>query len=76
MGEYVARMRDMRNVHKVLVGIPEQKGLLPRPRYRWEGNIRMSFREAGWGDMDWMILAQDRDQWQALVNTVMSLCVT
>jgi hypothetical protein len=46
---------------------------LGRPRRRWEDNIRMDLREIGWGGMDWIDLAQDRDQWRALVNTVMNL---
>jgi hypothetical protein len=46
-----------------------------RSRRRWEYNIRMDLREIGWGDMDWIDLAQDRDQWKALVNTVMNLRV-
>jgi hypothetical protein len=48
---------------------------LGRPRRRWENNIKMDFRETRWGDMDWIDLAQDRDQWRALMTTVMSLRV-
>jgi hypothetical protein len=50
-----------------------EKRPLGRPRHRWEDNIRMDLREIGWGAMDWIDLAQDRDQWRALVNTVMNL---
>jgi hypothetical protein len=60
------------NVYRILVGKPEGKRPLGRPRPRWEDNIRMDLREIGWGGMDWIDLAQDRDQWTALVNTVMN----
>jgi hypothetical protein len=53
----------------------EGKRPLGRPRSKWEDNIRMDLREIGWGGMDWIDLAQDRDQWRALVNTVMKLRV-
>jgi len=61
-------------VHRVLVGKPEGKRPLGRPRHRWEDNIKMNLREAGGGG-DWMELAQYRDRWRALVNTVMNLRV-
>jgi len=61
-------------VHRVLVGKPEGKRPLGRPRHRWEDNITMDLREVGGGG-DWMELAQDRDRWRALVNTVMNLRV-
>jgi hypothetical protein len=54
---------------------PEGKRPLGRPRRRWVDNIKMEFREIGWDDMDWIDLAQDRDRWRALVNTVMNLRV-
>jgi hypothetical protein len=57
------------------VGKPEGKRTLGKPRRRWEDNIKMDLREMGWGGMDWIDLAQDRDQWRALVNTVMNLPV-
>jgi hypothetical protein len=57
----------------MLIGKPEGKRLLGRRRYRWEDIIRMDIREIGWKDIDWMQLAQNRDQWRALVNTVMKL---
>jgi hypothetical protein len=57
------------------VGNPEGKKPLERPRSRWVDNIKMYLREIGWDGMDWIDLAQDRDQWRALVNTVMNLRV-
>jgi len=71
---HVARMGEGRGVHKVVVGKPERKRPLGRPRHRWEDNIKMDLREVG-GDGDWMELAQDRDRCRALVNTVMNLLV-
>jgi hypothetical protein len=55
------------------VGKPEGKRPLGRPRRAWVDNIEMDLREIGWDGMDWTDLAQDRDQWRALVNTVMNL---
>jgi hypothetical protein len=60
---------------RTLVGKPEGKKQLGRPRRRWVNNIKIDFREIGWNGMDWIELAQDRDQWTALVNTVMNLWV-
>jgi hypothetical protein len=57
------------------VGKPEEKRPLGRPRSRWVDNIKMDLREIGWGSMDWIDLAQDRDQWSAIVNTVMNVRV-
>ena len=71
---HVARMGEGRGVHRVLVGKPEGKRPLGRPRRRWEDNIKMALREVG-GVGDWMELAQDRDRWRAFVNTVMNLRV-
>jgi hypothetical protein len=68
-------MGEKRNAYRILVGKPEGKGPLGRPRHRWEDNIRMDLREIVWGGMDWIDLAQDRDQWRALMNTVMNLRV-
>jgi hypothetical protein len=64
-----------RNAYKILGGKPERKRPLGRSRRRWEDNIRMDLRYMGWGGMDWIHLAHDRDQWRALVNTVMNLRV-
>ena len=72
---HVARMGQGRGVHRVLVGRPEGKRPLGRPRCRWENNIKMDLQEVGGGCGDWMELAQDRDKWRALVSTVMNLRV-
>jgi hypothetical protein len=71
----VARMREERDVYRVLMGKPEGKRSLERPRRRWEDGIRMDLKEIGWGRVDWIQLAQDMDRWRALVNTVMNLRV-
>jgi hypothetical protein len=68
-------MGEIRNTYRILVGKPEGKRPLGRPRLRWVHNIKMDLREIGWDGVDWIELAQDRDQWRALVNTVMSLRV-
>ena len=68
-------MEKGRGVHKVLVGKPEGKRQLGRPRSRWEDNIKMGLQEVGRGCGDWMELAQDRDRWRALVSTVMNFGV-
>jgi hypothetical protein len=60
----------------ILVGKPDGKRPLGRPRRRWADSIKMDLRETGWDGMDWIDLAQDRDQWMALVNTVMNLRVS
>jgi hypothetical protein len=62
-------------VNRVLMGKPEGKRPLGRPRHRWEDGIRLDLREIGWGIVDWIQLAQDRDRWRAVVNTVMNLRV-
>jgi hypothetical protein len=72
---HVARMGEERKVYKVLVGNPEIKRPLERPRRRWEDGIRMDLKEIGWGCVEWIELAQDRDRWRAVVNTVMNLWV-
>jgi hypothetical protein len=71
----VARMGERRGAYRALVGKPEGRRPLWRPRRRWEDNIKMDLREVGWGDMDWINLAQGRDRWRALVNAVMNLRV-
>jgi hypothetical protein len=72
---HVARMGETRNVYRILVGKPEGKRSLGRPRHRWVDNSKMDLRDIGWDGMDWIELAQDRDQRRALVNTVMNLQV-
>ena len=71
----MARMGEGRGVYRVLVGKPEGKRPLGRPRRRWEDNIKMDLQEVGGGGGDLMELAQDRDRWRALVNTVMNFRV-
>jgi hypothetical protein len=68
-------MREKRNAYRILVGQPEGKRPLGRPRRRWVDNIKIDLREIVWGGMDWNNLAPDRDQWRTLVNTVMNLRV-
>jgi len=69
------RMGDGRGVYRVLVGKPKGKRPLGRPRCRSEDNIKMDLQEVGCGCMDWIMLAQDRDRWHALVNVAMNLWV-
>jgi hypothetical protein len=59
--EHIARMEAMRNIYKVLVGKPEGKRPIGIPRRRWENNIKMDHRETGWGGVEWIHLAQDKD---------------
>jgi hypothetical protein len=68
-------MGEERKVYKVLMGKPEGKRPLGRPRRGWEGGMRMDLREIGLGSVEWIQLAQDRDRWRAVVNAVMNLCV-
>jgi hypothetical protein len=68
-------MGEVRGAYNILVGRPEGRRPLGRPGRRWEDNIKMDLSEIGFGDVDWINWAQDRDRWQALVNTVMNLLV-
>ena len=72
---HVARMGERRGVYRVMVGKPEAKRPLGRPRRRWEDNIKMDLQEVDCGGMEWIEFAQDRDRWRALVNAVMNLRV-
>ena len=72
---HVTRMGERKGVYRVLVGKPEGKRPLGRPRCRWEENIKMDLQEIGCGGMDWIELAQDRDRWRALVIAVMNVRV-
>jgi hypothetical protein len=72
---HVIHMGEKKKVYKVLVGKPEGRRPLGRPRRRWEDGIRMDLGEIGWGVVEWIQLAQDRDRSQELVNTVISLRV-
>jgi hypothetical protein len=71
----VARMGEMRGAYNILVGRPEGRRPLGRPRRRWEDNIKMDLGEIVFGDVDWIHWAQDMDRRRALVNTVMNLRV-
>jgi hypothetical protein len=71
--EHVARMAEERKVYKVLVGMPEGKRPLGRPRRMWDDGIRMDIREIGLRGVDWIRLSQDRDRWRAVVSAVMNL---
>jgi hypothetical protein len=68
-------MGEKMNAYRRLVGNPEGKRPLGRPRRKWIDNIKMNLREIGWDGTDWIYLTQDRDQWRALVNAVMNLRV-
>ena len=72
---HVARMGEKRSVYSVLMGKPEGRSPLGRPRHRWEDNIKMDLQEVGCGGVDWIELAQDRDGWRALVKAAMNLRV-
>ena len=72
---HVDRMGEEREVYRILVGKPEGKRPLGRPRRRWVDNIRMDLQEMGYGYMDWIGLTQDRDRWRTVVSAVMNLRV-
>jgi hypothetical protein len=74
--EHVARIGERRSAYRALVGKPEGRRPLERPRRKWEDNIKMDRREVGWGGgMDWINLAQDKDRWRSLMNAVLNLRV-
>ena len=73
---HVARMHERRDAYRVLLGKPEGKRPLERPRHRWENNTKMDPLEVGCGGMDWIDMTQDRDRWRAVVNGVMNLRVS
>jgi hypothetical protein len=75
MGKACSTTGEKKNAYTILVGKPEGKRPLGRQRSRWVDNIKMDLREIGWGGVDLIYLAQDRDQWRALLNTVMNLRV-
>jgi hypothetical protein len=72
---HVTRKGEKRNAYRILVGKPEGRRPLGRPRRRWVDNVKIDLREIGWDSVDLTDLAQDRDQWRAFVNTVMKLRV-
>jgi hypothetical protein len=72
---HVARRGEKRNVYRLLMGKPKGKRPLGRPRRRWVDNFKMDLLEIGWGCVNWVGLAQDRDKWRALVIAVMNLRV-
>jgi hypothetical protein len=72
---HVTRMGEKRNAYRLLVGKPEGKRSLGRPRRRGVDKIRMDLGEVGWSEVDWIGLAQDRDRWRTLVNSVLNLRV-
>jgi hypothetical protein len=71
----VARIGEKRNAYKLLVGKPEERRPLGKQRRRWVDNIRMDLGEVGWDDVHWIGLAQDRNRWRGLVNSVLNLRV-
>jgi hypothetical protein len=75
VGRLCARVGEERKVYKVLVGKPEGKTPLGRPRRRWEDGIRMYLKEIGWGYVDWIQVVQERERWRAVVSAVMKLQV-
>jgi hypothetical protein len=76
MGMACSTNVEKRNAHRILVGKPDGKRPLGRRRRRWVDNIKMELRDKGWDGVDWIDMAQDRDQWRALVNTVLNLRIT
>jgi len=72
---HIARVEARRGIYRVLVGKPKGKRPLWRPRHKWEDNTKIDLQEVGCRGMDWIKLAQDRDRWRALMNTVINLWV-
>jgi hypothetical protein len=72
MGGACSTTGEKRNAYRLLVGKPEGKRSLGKPRRRWVDNMRMDLGEVGWGDVDWIDLAKDRNRWRALVNSVLN----
>jgi hypothetical protein len=75
MGGACSTNGEKRNANRMLVGKPEGKRPLGRPRRKWVDNIKLDHREIGWDIVDWIDVAQDRDQWRAIANTVLNLRV-
>jgi hypothetical protein len=75
IGQICTTNGENTNAYRIPVGKPERKRPLGRPGHKWVDNIRMNLREIGWGSMAWIDVAQDRNQWRTLVNTVMNLWV-
>jgi hypothetical protein len=73
MGGRCSTNGEKRNAYRLLVGKPEGKRPLGRPRRRWVDNIKMDLGKVGWGDVDWIGLAKDRNRWRAVVNSVLNL---
>jgi hypothetical protein len=69
-------MGEKRNAYRIMAGKPEGKSILGRPRCRWVDNIKLDLRETGWDGADWIDMAQDRNQWRALVNMVLNFQVS
>jgi hypothetical protein len=76
MSRACSTIGEKRNAYRILMGNPERERPLGRPRRRRVDNIKMDLREIGWNGIDWIDLAQNRDQWRALVNTVINLRVS
>jgi hypothetical protein len=70
---YVARVGERRGGYRVLMGRPEEKRPLGRPKHRWEDKIEMDFKDSGWGKVDCINLTQDRERWRAFVNVILNL---
>jgi hypothetical protein len=71
--DHIARIEALRNAYNILVGKPEWKRPLGKPRRRWEDNTRIDLMKIGWDVMDWILLVQDRNRWWATVNTVINI---